>query len=954
MKKLYSYGIGAALLLGGGSAYAQDQPLGPAFNLGASQQLVQQLEKQVAAGTAQRAAPTVSLRVAAAKAFVGKVNYREDLSTTGEYVVGEIQGVPNSSFQLRIEGQNVDGNIILRNAKQAYRYSADAQGNVSVQEVDIDKVICIDYNKPVGYQNPTPAPATANRAAVVSLQSYPGARGCIMLDFDGQYVSGTGWNGGNPINAAPAGMTDAQIQEFWELVSEDFRPFSLNVTTDEAVFNSYPKNMRMRCIVTPTNTAAPGAGGVAYLRSFSSNDDTPCWVFMTAPKAGGEAASHEVGHTLGLSHDGRLNPKEEYYDARSSTGNWAPIMGAGYYKPVTHWSRGEYASASQTQDDLAIMAGSPYNVGYRNDDHSNTLSGATNLARNGTSLSGSGIIERTTDQDVFAFTAGAGTVNLTINTVGRHGNLDVVARLYNSGGTLMGTYDAAGLNTSFSAAVAAGTYYVSVDGTGAGDPVTTGYSDYGSLGTFSISGTAPVGGTPSTSGVAILYRDCNYAGAATGLEAGDYTLASLQARGILDNDVSSLRVNLGYEVQLFENDNFSGASVIINASNTCLVSNSWNDRATSLKVRTSGVTSLSGTYTLQNRNSGLVMDVNGLSTADGATVMQGAANGGANQQFRFTHLGGGVYQILAVHSGKALDVKDVSTADGAALHQWAYVGGSNQQFIAQSTGDGFYRLIARHSSKLLEIGNSSTANGAPVQQWGDTNSATQQWRLTPVSAPTAFSNLIQAEAYSAMSGIMTEATTDAGGGQNVGGIDAADWLAYNNITIPTSGSYTIEYRVASLNEGGRLSTDLNAGATVLGALDVPSTGGWQNWTTISHTVNINAGTYNIGVYAQAGGWNLNWLRISKAAAGAVAQAANLPSSKESVELYPNPVTDRLTLAAAADFEGGQVRILSPDGKEVRRATYNGETLDVSTLKPGIYMLVLSADGKAPVTRRFIK
>jgi hypothetical protein len=88
-------------------------------------------------------------------------------------------------------------------------------------------------------------------------------------------------------------------------------------------------------------------------------------------------------------------------------------------------------------------------------------------------------------------------------------------------------------------------------------------------------------------------------------------------------------------------------------------------------------------------------------------------------------------------------------------------------------------------------------------------------------------------------------------------------MAYNSITIPTSGSYKIEYRVASQNGGGRLSQDLNAGSIVLGAVDVPNTGGWQNWTTISQTVNINAGTYNFGIYAAAGGWNINWFRITK-------------------------------------------------------------------------------------------
>ncbi|MCD9015613.1 carbohydrate-binding protein [Fulvivirgaceae bacterium QH1ED-6-2] len=127
----------------------------------------------------------------------------------------------------------------------------------------------------------------------------------------------------------------------------------------------------------------------------------------------------------------------------------------------------------------------------------------------------------------------------------------------------------------------------------------------------------------------------------------------------------------------------------------------------------------------------------------------------------------------------------------------------------------------------------------------------------------SFTRTIQAENYSAMAGIKVEACTDSGGGSNIGAIETADWLAYNSINIPTSGTYRVEYRVASTNGGGRLSLDLNAGTTVLGAINIPSTGGWQTWTTVSHNVTINAGTYNVGIYAQAGGWNINWFRITK-------------------------------------------------------------------------------------------
>lgn len=127
----------------------------------------------------------------------------------------------------------------------------------------------------------------------------------------------------------------------------------------------------------------------------------------------------------------------------------------------------------------------------------------------------------------------------------------------------------------------------------------------------------------------------------------------------------------------------------------------------------------------------------------------------------------------------------------------------------------------------------------------------------------SFTKLIQAESYSNMSGVQLEATSDVDGGQNVGWIDAADWMSYANINFPTSGSYKVEYRVASQSGGGILSLDLNAGAIQLGQLNVPSTGNWQSWTTISHTVNITAGTYSLGIYAAQGGWNINWIKITK-------------------------------------------------------------------------------------------
>lgn len=126
----------------------------------------------------------------------------------------------------------------------------------------------------------------------------------------------------------------------------------------------------------------------------------------------------------------------------------------------------------------------------------------------------------------------------------------------------------------------------------------------------------------------------------------------------------------------------------------------------------------------------------------------------------------------------------------------------------------------------------------------------------------AFSLLLQAESFSAMNGVQTQATSDSGGGQNVGWIEAGDWMSYANITIPSSGSYRMEYRVASPS-GSMLSLDLNSGSILLGNVTIPATGDWQNWTTVSQTVTLTAGTYSFGIYAQQSGWNFNWFRITR-------------------------------------------------------------------------------------------
>ncbi|SHH05068.1 carbohydrate-binding protein [Massilia sp. CF038] len=123
---------------------------------------------------------------------------------------------------------------------------------------------------------------------------------------------------------------------------------------------------------------------------------------------------------------------------------------------------------------------------------------------------------------------------------------------------------------------------------------------------------------------------------------------------------------------------------------------------------------------------------------------------------------------------------------------------------------------------------------------------------------------MQAEDFLVMNGVQLEATTDAGGGQNVGYLDAGDWMSYPSVNIAATGDYVVEYRYASLNGGGNLSFEEAGGTPSYGAINIPATGGWQTWATARHTVRLTAGAHKFGIKVNNGGWNLNWFRISPA------------------------------------------------------------------------------------------
>ncbi len=360
-----------------------------------------------------------------------------------------------------------------------------------------------------GTFDPPPLQAPFALEQTFKLHSTPGASRVIYLDFNGHTVSKGAWTryfNMRRINAAPLDMDGdvstfsdrelAAIQQIWQRVTEDYAPFDVDVTTEDPGAAALTRDSSgdtafgMRVIIT--STTLESVGGIAYVGVFDEVGDDHKLVFVFSgpcsddPTTMGEVCSHEVGHTLGLLHDGTTTG-QAYYQGH---GSWAPIMGGNVGQSLTQWSRGEYANANNPQDDLQVIQS--HGLAPYRDDHGSKLETATPIE--GTIVDQIGVIEQRTDWDFFAFSIGAGTVSITVEPAERGANLDMGVWLLDaSDNAIAESTPVDSLGAALTVTLPQGDYYLAVTGMGTGDPA-TGYSDYASLGQYRISGSLPAGG----------------------------------------------------------------------------------------------------------------------------------------------------------------------------------------------------------------------------------------------------------------------------------------------------------------------------------------------------------------------------------------------------------------------------------------------------------------------------
>ncbi|HEX3779842.1 MAG TPA: RICIN domain-containing protein [Pseudonocardiaceae bacterium] len=132
---------------------------------------------------------------------------------------------------------------------------------------------------------------------------------------------------------------------------------------------------------------------------------------------------------------------------------------------------------------------------------------------------------------------------------------------------------------------------------------------------------------------------------------------------------------------------------------------------------------------IQNQNSGKVLAVANMSTADSAPVVQYDDNGTPDHLWQLMDTGNGLVKVRNGNSGKVLGIDQMSTADSAQV----------VQFDDNGTADHLWRLIPDatvriqnlNSTKVVGIDQMSTADSAHVVQFGDDGTADHLWQFIP-------------------------------------------------------------------------------------------------------------------------------------------------------------------------------------------------------------------------------
>jgi Carbohydrate binding module (family 6) len=162
---------------------------------------------------------------------------------------------------------------------------------------------------------------------------------------------------------------------------------------------------------------------------------------------------------------------------------------------------------------------------------------------------------------------------------------------------------------------------------------------------------------------------------------------------------------------------------------------------------------------------------------------------------------------------------------------------------------------------------------------------------------------VEAESFSAMSGIATEGCSDSTGcGQNIGWFDPNDWFELK-VAVPQAGRYKLSMRTATPNVGAKV--DVKNGGATLATIAVPNSGNWQVYTTTTAaTIELAAGTQTLRfVNSGSSSLNVNYILLGTEGGACGGSTGALPSGDLRVEAESFSAMSGIATEGCSDSTG---------------------------------------------------
>ena len=140
-------------------------------------------------------------------------------------------------------------------------------------------------------------------------------------------------------------------------------------------------------------------------------------------------------------------------------------------------------------------------------------------------------------------------------------------------------------------------------------------------------------------------------------------------------------------------------------------------------------------------------------------------------------------------------------------------------------------------------------------------------------------------------GVDLETCSDTGCGDDLGWTGSGQWFKYT-VNVAAAGTYTVSIRLASpsgVTDGLHIANA--AGSNLSGNVNVPATGGWQTWTTVTASVTLPAGQQTLTVDQDNAGWNLHYMAFAAASTTNLALNAPVSASSYTQSYVPGNAVD---------------------------------------------------------------